>query len=365
MTTEKNGPDRDLPALRREIDGVDEQIVSLLNRRIEIAQEIGRVKKKESLPVVDFSRERAVLSRVAVLNRGPIPQESLRIVYAEIMAAARKIQKPVQVAYFGPEATYTHMAAMSHFGQSTGFAPHPSIADVFDEVEKKNCEYGVVPVENSIEGSVNHTLDLFYGSDLSICAEIYIPITHELLSKETTAEDVKVIYSHPQALAQCRTWLRRHLPGVAVQEASSTSQAARLAAMTPGTAAIASPLAAVVYDLIVLASHIQDSAKNVTRFLVIGRDKVAPTGNDKTSLLFATAHVPGALYHSLRPIAEAGVNMVKLESRPSKSASWHYLFYVDLVGHMEDEPIKKVVAEMQKTCAFIKWLGSYPISDNT
>ena len=364
MNGPPNGRDAELAALRQEIDSVDEQMVNLLNKRIEIAQRIGRVKKDKGLSVVDFSRERAVLSRVASLNNGPLPQDTLRLVYAEVMAAARKIQKPVKVAYFGPEATFTHLAATRHFGQTTSFVPQVSIADVFDEVEKSKCEYGVVPVENSIEGAVNHTLDLLYSADALILAEIYTPIVHELMSKGAKIEDIKRVYSHPQPLAQCRAWLRRHLPNAELIEAASTSEAARLAVKEPGTAAIASSLAAVVYDLDVLASHIQDATHNATRFLVIGKDKVSPTGNDKTSILFATAHVPGALYHALQPISESGINMVKLESRPSKSASWHYLFYVDLVGHIEDEIVKGVLEKMQPYCAFIKWLGSYPISEN-
>lgn len=359
----KGSVDPELEGLRREIDSVDRSIVELLNRRLTIVQEIGAVKKARGIQVVDFSREREVLNRLAQHNKGPLPPETLRTVYAEVMAAARKIQKPVRVAYFGPEATFTHMAAMNHFGHTTGFTPLPSIADVFDEVEKKLSEYGVVPVENSIEGAVNHTLDLFSESELRICGEIYLPVVHSLLSKETKAEEVKVIYSHPQALAQCRYWLRKHLPDVEQVQVASTSEAARMARDTPGAAAVASPLAAIVYDLVVLASHIQDKAHNVTRFLVIGHDKVEPTGNDKTSLLFATPHVPGALYKVLAPIAEAEVNMMKLESRPAKGKSWTYLFFVDLEGHMEDAAVKEVYTRMQSVCAFVKLLGSYPQGD--
>ncbi|MEW5734429.1 MAG: prephenate dehydratase [Thermodesulfobacteriota bacterium] len=361
--TRKSTVDPELEGLRREIDAVDEQIVALINRRLTVVQQIGAIKKARGIQVVDFSREREVLNRLARINRGPLPPETLRTVYAEVMAAARKIQKPVRVAYFGPEATFTHMAAMNHFGHTTALSPFSSIADVFDEVEKKSCEYGVVPVENSIEGAVNHTLDLFSESELRICGEIYTPVEHSLLSKETRAEDVKIIYSHPQALAQCRSWLRKHLPDVNQVQVASTSEAARMARDTQGAAAVASPLAAVVYDLVVLASHIQDKAHNVTRFLVIGHDQVERTGSDKTSLLFATPHVPGALYKVLAPIAEAGVNMVKLESRPAKGKSWTYLFFVDVMGHMEDKVINEVYANMQKVCAFVKWLGSYPQGD--
>ena len=349
-----------IDGLRRQIDEADATIVETINRRLELAEAIGRIKKRYGMQVVDFARERKVLDRLKSLNKGPLPQETLRYLYSEIMAASRRIQKPVQVSFFGPEATFTHLAAMNHFGHDTIYTPQPSIADVFDEVEKNKSAFGVVPVENSIEGAVNHTLDLFLTSELKICAEIYAPIAQDLLSKETSPEDVRIIYSHPQALAQCRAWLRRNMPEAALKECASTSEAAKMAAANPGSAAIGSSLAALVYDLIVLASHIQDVAHNVTRFLVIGRDTMSRTGTDKTSFLFATPHVPGALYRVLAPIAESGINMVKLESRPAKNASWHYLFFVDVEGHMEDPSIKEMFGEMQRTCAFIKCLGSYP-----
>ncbi|MFH1887950.1 MAG: prephenate dehydratase [Pseudomonadota bacterium] len=349
--------------LRSRIDEADRAIVAAINQRLHLARAIGEIKKGKNLPVVDLPRERAVLARLAELNTGPLPQETLRYVYTEIMAASRRIQKPMKVAYLGPEATFTHLAAMNHFGQATTFVPQATIRDVFDEVEKKNSNFGVVPVENSIEGAVNHTLDLFQTSELLICAEIYTPISHDLLSRETGPDQVKVIYSHPHAFPQCREWLRRHMPSVRLEECRSTSEAAQKAAKTPGSAAIAGSQAALVYDLLVLASHIQDSAHNVTRFLVIGDERAPRTGRDKTSLVFATAHVPGALYHALAPIAASGVNMVKLESRPSKSASWHYQFFVDVEGHMEDPPVAEVYRKMQETCAFIKSLGSYPQAD--
>lgn len=346
--------------MRKVIDTADSEIIQAINRRLEAAEAIGRIKKRHGMPVVDFSRERQVLNQLNELNKGLLPPETLRYVYTEIMAASRRIQKPLEVAYLGPEATFTHMAAMHHFGHATKYAPQASIADVFDEVEKNKSSFGVVPVENSIEGAVNYTLDLFFASELNICAEIYTPISHALLSKETSSEEVRVIYSHPQAFPQCRAWLRRNMPDAELIEVGSTSEAARMASEKPGTAAIGSGMAALVYDLLVLASNIQDVSHNVTRFLVIGRDAMPRTGADKTSFLFATPHVPGALYRVLEPVAKSGINMVKLESRPAKNASWHYLFFVDVEGHMEDKKINEVFEQMQKVCAFIKCLGSYP-----
>ncbi|MBW1990095.1 MAG: prephenate dehydratase [Deltaproteobacteria bacterium] len=359
-TTVKELSGLSINELRARIDRLDRTIVQALNERLLLARAIGEIKKKEGLPVVDLPREREVLARLEQANEGPLPNETLRYVYTEVMAASRRIQKPVRVAFLGPEATFTHLAAVSHFGRATSFVPQPSIRDVFEEVEKKNCAYGVVPVENSIEGAVNHTLDLFPNSDLLICAEIYSAISHDLLSRETAPDQVQTIFSHPQALAQCRQWLRKHMPAASLVECGSTSEAAHKAACTPRSAAVAGSQAAMVYDLLVLASRIEDSIHNVTRFLVIGPDRIPPTGRDKTSLVFATAHVPGALYQALGPIADAGVNMVKLESRPSKSASWHYQFFVDVEGHLQDPPVARVVEQMHETCAFVKWLGSYP-----
>ncbi len=345
--------------LRQVIDAADSEIISAINRRLEAANGIGRIKKRHGMPVVDFSRERAVLEQLTALNKGLLPAETLRYIYTEIMATSRRIQKPLKVAYLGPEATFTHMAAKNHFGHSTKYTPQASIADVFDEVERNKSSFGVVPVENSIEGAVNYTLDLFFTSELNICAEIYTPISQALLSKETSSDEVRIIYSHPQAFPQCRAWLRRNMPDADLIEVGSTSEAARMASEKPGTAAVGSAMAALVYDLLVLASNIQDVSHNVTRFLVIGRDNMPRTGSDKTSFLFATPHVPGALHKVLAPVAKSGINMVKLESRPAKSASWHYLFFMDVEGHMEDTKIREVFEEMQQVCAFIKCLGSY------
>ncbi|WP_028315507.1 prephenate dehydratase [Desulfatibacillum aliphaticivorans] len=353
----------ELEPLRQAINETDQKILALVNERLDIAQKIGAIKQGKGLPVVDFSRERAVLNKLQELNEGPMPDETLLLLYTEIIAASRRIQQPLEVGYLGPKATFTHMAAMKHFGRSTNFTPLATISDVFEEVDKRRRPFGVVPVENSMEGAVNLTLDLFQESDVRICGEIYLPIRHDLLSAEDSLDQIMVVFSHPQAIAQCRKWLGKNLPGILQNQCSSTSEAARMAVNTPGGAAIASSEAAITYELNTLADNIQDSTTNITRFLVIGRDKVQPTGRDKTSLLFAIPHIPGALHSVLQPISEEGLNMVKLESRPSKSASWHYLFFVDLEGHMKDEPVKKVVDKMRSLCSFVKWMGSYPVGD--
>jgi chorismate mutase/prephenate dehydratase len=248
---------------------------------------------------------------------------------------------------------------MNYFGYTAELVPQSSIRDVFREVEKGSCDYGVVPVENSIEGSVNLTLDFLFESDLKICAERYLTISHDLLSVSGNREDVKIICSHPQPIAQCRKWIRDNLPNVLIEECTSTAYAAKKAAKNPEIAAIASNKAKEVYQLQAIESGIEDFTKNVTRFLVIGKDEIPVTGKDKTSLMFATAHIPGALYKVLEPIAETGINMVKLESRPTKYKNWSYFFFIDIEGHMEDPSIKDAVSKMKNLCQYLKCLGSY------
>ena len=251
---------------------------------------------------------------------------------------------------------------MNHFGLNVNYVSQPAIYDVFSEVEKGLSAYGVVPVENSNEGSVNHTLDLFFESDLKICAEIFQPISHDLLSQTKRLDKIKVIYSHSHAFAQCRNWIRNHLPKADHKECSSTAQAAKKATQITGSAAIAAREAAHLYKLEVAASRIENNDRNTTRFLVIGKDKTDSTENDKTSIMFATAHVPGALYQALQPLDEAGINMVKLESRPAKHENWRYFFFVDFQGHIQDPVVHETITEMKKLCLHLKHLGSYPMA---
>ncbi len=350
---------------RKTIDELDEKIVGLLNLRLTAAREIGKIKADQNEPVLDNSRETKLMQRLDSLNTGPLTANSLKCIYADIITASREIQKPQRVAFLGPEATHTHIASMTHFGRSAKFVDQSGIENIFREVEKGACEFGVVPVENSIEGTVNHTLDLFVETELTIGAEIYKNISHDLLfSKDVDIRsgEIKTIYSHPHAFAQCRNWLRDNLPDVTTIDCPSTALAARKASQEQGTAAIASPEAARTYDLQIVAAKIEDQPRNMTRFLVIGKEKPAATGHDRTSLLFVTAHMPGALHKVLQPLAELGINMVKLESRPSRRENWNYCFFVDLEGHIKDEKIQGAVEKMKKHCMFLKCFGSYPRS---
>lgn len=350
--------------LRNSIDEIDEKIVSLFNKRLMVAKEIGELKELNNDQVQDIERENSLLKGLEKLNKGPLKNSTLNHIYKEIIAASREIQSPQLVAYLGPEATFTNIAAIKHFGHSVTFVPQPSIRDVFLEVEKGVVNYGVVPVENSIEGAVNHTLDLFFESDLKICAEIFYTISHDLLATTGSLEDIKVIYSHPHAFAQCRRWLRRHLPSAELSECSSTAHAARKASKESGSAAIAGTEAAHLYNLQIVSSGIEDFSRNITRFLVIGHDEAKMTGNDKTSVMFVTTHVPGALYKVLKPVADAEINMAKLESRPTKYENWSYFLFADLEGHIEDSKMRRAIDEMKSLTLYLKILGSYPKAQN-
>ncbi|MCD6224910.1 MAG: prephenate dehydratase [Deltaproteobacteria bacterium] len=345
---------------RKAIDEIDAEILDLINQRLLHAREIGRVKHEKGGRVLDNRREIEIMDRLISLNKGPVRNDTIIQIFQDIISESREIQRPQKVSYLGPEATFTHIAAMSHFGRPPSFLPQTSIRDVFTEVEKGASAYGVVPVENSIEGSVNHTLDLFFESDLKICAEIYQSISHELLSLTGDLNEIEKIYSHPQAFGQCRKWLRRYLPDIPLEECSSTARAAQKASEEDGTAAIASSAAAQIYKLLVVEPGIQDFTHNVTRFLVIGNDETHRTGKDKTSIMFATVHAPGALHRALEPVARTGINMVKLESRPTKHENWNYFFFVDIEGHMEDLTVKDTVNNMRELCQYLKCLGSYP-----
>ena len=348
--------------LRRSIDEIDEKILDLINKRLLFGKEIGNIKRKNNEQVTDKARETAILKRLKDLNKGHLRNDTLDHIFTQIISESREIQQPEKISYLGPEATFTHIAAINNFGQNVTFVPQPAIYDVFSEVEKGICVYGVVPVENSNEGSVNNTLDLFFGSDLKICAEIYLIVSHDLLSNTKRLDEIKVIYSHPQAFAQCRNWIRKNLPKADLEECSSTAHAAKKAAKMTGSAAIAGREAAHLYKLEVTASRIEDNARNTTRFLVIGRDKTSKTGNDKTSIMFATAHIPGALYKALEPMDDAGINMVKLESRPAKHENWSYFFFVDFEGHLEDPIVNETITKMKNLCLHLKHLGSYPMA---
>jgi chorismate mutase/prephenate dehydratase len=346
--------------MRDAIDAIDDQLLTLINERLRLVMNVGRIKAREGRQVLDSTRESQIFARLLRQNRGPLDEKVLTHLFTQIMAASRQLQRPQRVSYLGPEATFTHIAAMNHFGHSVEYVPQPSIRDVFRDVEKGTSHYGLVPVENSIEGAVNHTLDLFFESELRICAERYLPISHDLLSRGGGIREIQTVYSHPQALAQCRMWLQQYLPDAELMECNSTARAAQKAAGEDGAAAIAAREAAQMYQLEVVASRIEDVARNTTRFLVIGRDEVHRTGRDKTSLMFVTSHVPGALYKVLKPMSDNGLNMVKLESRPTKHQNWSYFFFVDVEGHIEDAAVSETMGQMKQICLYLKHLGSYP-----
>ncbi|MBI4395735.1 MAG: prephenate dehydratase [Elusimicrobia bacterium] len=355
--------DKELDKLRRQIDKIDERVLALLNERAGASQKIGREKAKRGGEIFAASREQQILTRLAEVNKGPLPEEAVEEIFCAVINNCRLLQKKLAIAYFGPEATFTHQAAIRQFGRAAEYRPVKTIADVFDEVEKGRADYGVVPIENSTEGVVNHTLDMFMASDLVICAEREDAISQCLMASQESLKAIKTVYSHPHALAQCRRWLETHLRGAALHEAASTADAAAQAALDPGVAAVAGPMAAEMYNLKILASHIEDSRHNVTRFLIIGKKMASPSGRDKTSLLISVKDRVGALHDLLSTFKEAGLNLTKIESRPTKKKAWEYVFFIDLEGHVSDAPIKRTLERLEKECAFLKVLGSFPRGD--
>lgn len=356
----ESDPAADLAPLRKSIDGVDDQIIELLNRRARLAQEVGSVKLKHNMRAYAPDRERALLDRLASRNPGPLSEDSLRLIYKEIISASLALECPLEVSYLGPEATFTHEATKYHFGMSARLHACRTIPDVFNDIERRRGEYGVVPIENSSEGVVNHTLDMFMTSDLHICAEVLLEVSHHLLCRSGEVSGITKVYSHPQAIEQCRKWLDANLPGVPLIDVSSSARAAQLAAEDSGAGALASDLAASIYGLQIAASNLEDLSGNLTRFLVIGRDAPEPTGNDRTSVMFALKDEPGILFQALKCFADRDINMSRIESRPSRRRAWEYLFFIDVVGHQQDPALSQAIAALTEACVFIKVLGSYP-----
>ncbi|MBI2844888.1 MAG: prephenate dehydratase [Armatimonadetes bacterium] len=346
--------------IRKEIDRIDKELVSLLNRRAKCALEVGKVKQANTESIFAPEREVHVLSRVLGQNSGPLADEAVAAVYREIISACRALEKPISVAYLGPAGSYTHIASIQRFGDSTDFVPVDTIPDVFSVVEHEETNYGVVPIENSTEGIVSHTLDMFFLSDLRICAEIFAPISHNLLSSSKDISQIKRVYSMPQAIAQCRNWLRTHLPAVEVLEVSSTAKAAKLCQGNPSSAAVASSLAAREYGLNIVAEAIEDSPHNRTRFLVVGYSKPNQSGRDKTSIVFSVPHRSGALYRVLSVFDSEKINMTMIESRPTKQMPWEYVFFIDVQGHEKDEAVQRALGKLNEQALFVRVLGSYP-----
>lgn len=355
----------DLERIRQQIDQLDHQIVEILNQRLSLASEIGKLKRSTGGQIYVAEREDAVLRKVTGLNGGPIKNEALRAIYREIMSAAIALEKPLLIAYLGPEAANTHVAAMKKFGASVDYHAMASIGDIFTAVEKGEADYAVIPAENSTEGSVRETLDNFVESDLKIVAQIYLEISHSLISN-SKLEEITRVYSKDQALAQCRHWLRRHLPNAQLIDAPSTSRAVQIAKEEVGAAAVAAELAAEHYGVPIVERNIQDRSDNTTRFFVLGKKASGSVGNgrDMTSFLISlgdeAASHSGALLKMLMPLAERGINLSKIESRPSKRRPWDYYFFIDVTGHFEDASMKEALAELKKFCPLVKWLGSYP-----
>jgi chorismate mutase/prephenate dehydratase len=351
-----------LKTLRNRIDRIDKMIVGLLNARNKVILSVAKLKHKSGKDIYVPERENEVLRKVSKYSGGLMEKDALRAIYREIMSASLKIEKPLRIAYMGPEASFSNLAALKKFGSQVGYITCVSIADVFLEVEKGEADYGVVPIENSIEGAVTHTLDLLVDSDLKVCSQIILDVAHNLLSNCVKSKITKV-YSNPQVFGQCRIWLQKNLPHADQIEVVSTTRAAQIAVKERNSACIASLLAAEVYKLGVVARDIEDSPHNITRFLVIGENDAKITGRDKTSILFSIKDKVGALHEMLLPFKRNRINLTKIESRPSKKKAWDYYFFVDLEGHKNEPRIRKALLELDNKCKFLKVLGSYPTGD--
>jgi len=354
--------DAKLTAIRERIDEIDRQLQALLVERAEAAQTVARIKLNEDPQAIFYrpEREAEVLRLVKSRPTGPLDPEEMARLFREIMSVCLALEQPLEVAFLGPEGTFTQAAALKHFGHSVRTNSMGSIPDVFREVEAGACHYGVVPVENSTEGVISHTLDTFLNSPLLICGEVTLRINHHLLSKEAEMGAVKVVYSHSQSLAQCRGWLDHHLPHAERIAVGSNAEAAHLVSQTPASAAIAGEAAGEIYQLTHLASNIEDEPGNTTRFLVIGKKDAAASGEDKTSLMFSTQNRAGGLHAMLSPFAKHGISMTRIESRPSRRGQWDYVFFVDVDGHREDENLSQALKELAQTASQFKVLGSYP-----
>jgi chorismate mutase/prephenate dehydratase len=353
----------EIKTIRQKIDSIDNQILQLLKQRIDCAKEIGKLKDVTKRAKWDPLRERQIYERLIAENEEIFPQNALRSIYHEIITSCRLSQKNIEVAYLGPEATFTHQAGVRYFGHSADYKQLESIDEVFAEVEKGRTSYGIVPVENSIEGAVFSTLDSFMKYKVQICGEIRMEISHNLVSKSGNIEDIQTIASHAQALAQCREWIRKNMGSVPTLPVFSTGAAAQMAANNPNIGAIASTLAIKSYELQVVVKGIEDYRGNTTRFLIIGKKSPEYSGMDRTSLLIGTMDRPGALNDILTILSEQNINLAKIESRPIKGKHWQYLFFLDMMGHVEEEHIKNGCEKIKTICSYFEWLGSYPRGD--
>lgn len=351
-----------LAELRTQIDTIDQQVLLLINQRASLAEEVARTKiaSGEESCFYRPDREALVLRRIKDLNPGPLSDDTAARFFRELMSACLALEKPLQVAFLGPEGTFTQQATFKHFGHAVRTEPVTAIEDIFQSVEDGHCQFGVVPIENSTEGVITHTLDRFVISPLKICGEVEIRIEHNLMANVAELTEITEIFSHKQSLAQCRKWLDKKLPGIRCTEVSSNAEAARIAASRRGAAAIAGLIAADIYNIPVLQQGIEDEEDNTTRFVIVGKLDTTSTGSDKTSLLISTKNHAGALYSILEPFAKYDISMSKIESRPSRQGLWDYFFFVDVNGHQTDKNIALALAELESNATTIKILGSYP-----
>ena len=358
--------DKNIQSFRQEIDSIDQQLLQLLNRRAHCAQEIGEIKKQTDSPVFHPERENQVIQNLIDGNSGPIMNTSIATIWREIMSACRALEQNIRVAFLGPAGTFTEEAAVSFFGSSVEFEPCSNIDAIFKAVSNENCRFGVIPIENSTEGSVNRSLDLLQQSTLKIIGELRLTIRHQLLSLENDLSNIETVYAHPQALAQCQTWLSENLSHAVQQAVSSNAEGALFASKTPKTAAIAGKNAANLYQLRTLAQGIQDIGHNKTRFVVLARQEEPQTSlldadSSCTSLVVSVPNKPGALHALLLPLKKHQVSLTKLESRPAKSEHWEYFFYMDIAGHLEHPPVQQAIEEVRQLCSFFRILGSYSV----
>ena len=362
MTDENDIDKLDLGSLRKRIDELDKNIVDLLNSRARIVIDIGKKKLAEGQPIYSPDREHAILRRLSELNEGPLPQKTLDAIYRELMSGSFALEKPLRIGYLGPEGSFSHMAAMRKFGASVEHCALPDLRAIFDEVISGHCELGLVPIENSLGGGVIDTMDCFISGAVRICAEVLLPIHHNLLAN-SPPEQIKIIASKPEIFAQCRRWLSTAMSGTELLPVASSAKAATMAAAESNLAAIGSQLAAELYHLKIVFENIEDDSANQTRFFVIGMDAAQPTGNDKTSIMFTTAHRAGALAEVLNVFSYHNVNLTNIDNRPSRRKNWEYYFFVDFEGHIEDIRIRETLEEVKDHCNELHVLGSYPRGD--
>jgi chorismate mutase/prephenate dehydratase len=360
MANSDRPDDPALTPLREQIDAIDRQLIELVSQRARLAAEVGRVKMADGTPVYRPEREAEVLRSVAALNPGPLTAAALEPVFREIISACRAMERPLAVAYLGPAGTFSELATIRQFGGAVRLEPCVSIDDVFQAAETGRSDYAVAPVENSTEGAVSRTLDLLLSTSLRIVAEISVPVQHHLLTLGGTLDGVTRVFAHPQALAQCLTWLNQNVPALERIQVASNAEAARQAALDATGAAVAGENAALLYGLQLVARQIQDDPQNRTRFLVLGLQDCTATGQDKTSLILSVHNRAGAVHEMLAPLARHGVSMTRFESRPARTGAWEYYFYIDVEGHVTDPAVAAALAELKQACAFFRCLGSYP-----